>query len=71
MEDKQELQPIKLEAELLPDGQLKLQCNALGNKIIMFGLLKMMELAIINHGTRIHVPEKHGIMDFVKGKRFS
>lgn len=69
-------EPIRMLVELFPDGRLNVSCSMLKNKIFMYGLIKMTELAVISHQvTESNIIERlkdGGIVNFARNikKRF-
>lgn len=64
---------IKCLIELFPDGNLKIVCPMLPQKLWMCGLMEIVKDVLLHtrpEKDNIVIP-KHGIMDFIKGnKRF-
>lgn len=70
----QEIQPLRLNITLSPDGKFKVEGNAMNDQVVAFGLLEQAKLVVIQYQvakvqSKVIIP-KNGIMDFVRKKRF-
>ena len=67
-DSKQEDKSVKIEIELMEDGQLSVKSPILGNKIVMLGLLELAKATVFQYGANQQqiIKPRHGIMNFAR-----